>query len=102
MKTSSSVGTPNGPAEPPSLSHAALIAPRTTWAPVSGVQKMTGLSAALKVVLRLPGALPGPSSIVGKPRSLSAGPPSDSYFCRIAPAMMCAPVSGVKKILPPA
>ena len=99
---SSSAGTPSGPAEPPSLSHAALIGPRTTRAPVAGVQKITGLSAALNVVLRLSGARPAPSSMVGNPRSLSAGPPSDSYLSRIAPVMMWAPVAGVKKILPPA
>lgn len=81
---SSSVGTPRTPADPPSLSHAALIAPRTTRAPVAGVQKITGLSDALKVEFRLSGARPAPSSMVGKPRSPS-GPPSDSYFSRIAP-----------------
>ena len=99
---SSSAGTPSLPAEPPSLSQAALIGPRTTRAPVSGVQKMTGLSAALNVVLRLPGARPAPSSMVGKPRSLLAAPPSASYFSRMAPFMMWAPTAGVKKILPPA
>src|SRR5689334_7430552 len=62
---------------------------------------MTGLSGALNVVLRLSGALPGPSSMVGKPRSPSAGPPSDMYLSRIAPVMTWAPVAGVKKILPP-
>ena len=74
MNTSSSVGTPKDPAEPPSLSHAALIAPRTTWAPVSGVQKMTGLSAALNVVLRLSG---GPARALvdrGKAQVAVAGP----------------------------
>jgi hypothetical protein len=39
---------------------------------------------------------------VGKPRSLSAGPPSDWYLSRIAPIMMWAPVAGVKKAFPPA
>ena len=82
------------------MSHAALIGPRTTRAPVAGVKKMTGLSVALNVVLRLSGARPGPSSMVGKPKSLSAGPPNDSYFSKIAPCMMRAPVAGVKKILP--
>ena len=102
LVVSSSLGTPSAPAEPPSASQAWLMAPRTTRAPVSGVQKMTGLSGALKVELRLLAARPGPSSMVGKPRSLSAGPPSDSYFSRIAPETICAPVSGVKKILPEA
>jgi hypothetical protein len=63
---------------------------------VSGVQKITGLSAALNVVLRLFGARPAPSSMLGKPRSPSPGPPSDRYFSRIAPCMIRAPVSGVK------
>lgn len=54
------------------------------------------------MLLRLPGARPGPSSIVGNPRSLSAGPPSDSYFCRIAPCMKRAPVAGVKNMVPEA
>ena len=68
---------------------------------MAGVQKITGLSEALNVVLRLSAAFPAPSSIVGKPRSLSAGPPSDWYLSRIAPVMIWAPVAGVKKILPP-
>ena len=79
------------------------MAPRTTRAPVAGVQKITGLSPALNVLFRLSGPMrPGPSSMVGQPRSPSAGPPSDSYFSRITPCMTCAPVAGVKKILPPA
>lgn len=79
------------------------MGPRTTHAPESGVQKMTGLSPALNVVLRLSGLiLPAPSSIVGKPRSLSAGPPSARYLSRMAPNMAFAPVAGEKKIAPPA
>lgn len=85
FQDSSAVGTPRVPADPPSLSHAALMAPRTTQAPLSGVQKMTGLSAALNVLFRLSVALPAPSSMVGKPRSLSAAPPSAWYLSRIAP-----------------
>ena len=50
---SSATGTPSVPAEPPSLSQAMFIAPRTTQAPVSGVQKMAGLSAALNVLTLL-------------------------------------------------
>ena len=77
------------------------MAPRTAQAPVSGVQKTAGLSLALKVLTRLSGPTsPGTSSIVGKPRSLSAGPPRDSYLSNIAPEMRWAPESGVKKILP--
>ena len=74
------------PADPPSLSQAALMAPRTTQAPVSGVQKITGLSLPLKVLTRLSGPTrPAASSMVGKPRSLSAGPPSAWYRFRISP-----------------
>ena len=83
---SSSTGTPSWPAEPPSLSQAALIAPRTAQAPVSGVQKMAGLSLALKVLTRLRELTsPGTTSMFGNPRSLSAGPPSDSYLSRTGP-----------------
>ena len=56
---------------------------RTTQAPVSGVQKITGLSLALKVLdpaVRADQA--GRPSMVGKPRSLSAGPPSAWYRFR--------------------
>src|SRR5262245_59491350 len=37
----SAVGAPSLPPPPPSFAHAALIAPRTTIAPLSGVQKIT-------------------------------------------------------------
>ncbi len=68
------------------MSQAELMAPRTTWAPCSGVQKITGLSLAEKVTTRLSGpARPGTSLMAGKPRSLPAGPPSDSYLSRIGP-----------------
>ncbi len=62
------------------------MAPRTTYGPCSGVQKMTGLSVAEKVITRLSGpARPGTSLMAGKPRSLPAGPPSISYFSRMGP-----------------
>ena len=68
------------------MSQAALIAPRTTHAPVSGVQKMAGLSLALNVLTRLSGpSRPVTSSMVGQPRSLSAGPPRSWYLSAIAP-----------------
>ncbi len=77
------------------------MAPRTTNAPWSGVQKMTGLSLAEKVLTRLSGpAKPGTSLMVGNPRSLPAGPPKDSYLSRIGPKIARAPVAGVKNILP--
>jgi len=42
---------------------------------------MTGLSAALNVVLRLSGAFPAPSSMVGKAEvRCRAGPPSEWYL----------------------
>ena len=80
----SPVGAPKVPVAPPSLAQAALIAPRTTIAPVSGVQKITGLSGALNELIRLLGTPPSDSVPIGKPRSPVA-PPSDSYFDRIAP-----------------
>ena len=47
---------------------------------------MAGLSLALKVLARLSGLIrPTASSMFGNPRSLSPGPPSDSYLSSIAP-----------------
>ncbi|CNJ20852.1 Uncharacterised protein [Mycobacterium tuberculosis] len=93
---SSPTGAPSTPPELPSRSQAALRAPRTTKAPWSGVQKITGLSLAEKVAARLSGpARPGTSLMVGHPRSLLAAPPSDSYLSRIGPYMNLAPVSVV-------
>ena len=89
----SPVGTPSLPVAPPSLSQAALIAPRTTTAPVSGVQKITGLSGALNVLTRLFGAPPSASAAFGKPRS-PVGPPADSYLDKMAPVTAWAPVAG--------
>ena len=58
-----------------------FIAPRTTQAPVSGVQKMAGLSAALNIAdPAVRTRRPGTSSRVGKTGSLSAGPPSSVYL----------------------
>ena len=62
---SSAVGTPSVPVAPPSFAHAVLMAPRTTMAPLSGVQKMTGLSAALKALTRLLGTPPSDSVPIG-------------------------------------
>ena len=70
------------------------MAPRTTIAPVSGVQKITGLSGALNALTRLLGAPPSDSAPIGRPRS-PVGPPSDSYLDKIAPVTAWAPVSGV-------
>ncbi len=61
----SPVGMPSAPVAPPSSAHAALIAPRTTIAPVSGVQKITGLSAALKELVRPLGTPPSDSVPTG-------------------------------------
>ena len=61
----SPVGTPSDPVAPPSFAHAALMAPRTTMAPLSGVQKITGLSAALKELTRLFGTPPSTSVPTG-------------------------------------
>ena len=61
----SPVGAPSVPVAPPSLSQAALMAPRTTIAPVSGVQKITGASGALKELMRLLGTPPSDSVPTG-------------------------------------
>ena len=79
------------------------MAPRTTNAPWSGVQKITGLSAAENVAIRLAGPIPPSDSLaIGKPRSLPTGPPSDSYFARMSLSTAFAPVAGLKNTLPPA
>ena len=65
LTVGSPVGTPSSPVAPPSLAQAALIGPRTTMAPVSGVQKMTGLSGALKALTRLFGTPPSASAAIG-------------------------------------
>src|SRR6185312_5164746 len=99
----SPTGGPSLPAGPRSLSHAAFIAPRTTNAPWSAVRKITGLSAAEKVQSRLEGPIPPSVSLVmGNPRSLPTGPPSDSYLARMSLSRAFAPVAGVKNTLPPA
>ncbi|CKN62014.1 Uncharacterised protein [Mycobacterium tuberculosis] len=98
----SPTGAPSLPLGPRSLSHAATMAPRTTNAPWSGVQKITGLSAAENLTIRLEGPKPPSVSLaMGKPKSLLTGPPSDSYFARISPSTAFAPVAGLKKTLPP-
>ena len=61
----SPVGAPRVPVAPPSSAQAALIAPRTTIAPVSGVQNITGLSGALKKLMRLLGSPPSDSVPTG-------------------------------------
>ncbi|SHX17317.1 Uncharacterised protein [Mycobacteroides abscessus subsp. abscessus] len=79
---------------PPSLSHAAFIAPRTTNAPCSGVQKIAGLSAAAKVAIRLVGEMPPSVSLLaGNPRS-PCGPPAARYLASTSPVIACAPVAG--------
>ncbi len=97
----SATGTPSAPVAPPSLSHAAFIAPRTITAPWSAVAKMTGLSCAAKELIRLSGTPPSASGALGSPR-LPVGPPAASYFSRMGPVTAYAPVAGLKKILPPA
>ena len=79
------------------------MAPRTTNAPWSGVQKITGLSAAEKAQIRLEDPAPPSDSLAtGKPRSLPTGPPSDSYLARMSLSTALAPVAGLKKTFPPA
>src|ERR1700758_2515199 len=81
---------------PRSLSQAAFMAPRTTKAPWSGVQKITGWSAPENVAIRLEGPIPPSDSLaVGKPRSLPTGPPSDSYLARTSLSTALAPVAGL-------
>jgi hypothetical protein len=70
------------------------MAPPTTNAPWLWVQKITGLSAAENVLIRLVGIPPSASLVVGNPRPLPTGPPSDSYFARIALSTAFAPVAG--------
>src|SRR5579884_3066584 len=97
----SPTGAPSVPFAPPSLSHAAFMTPRTTNAPWAGVQKITGLSAAENVLMRLVGLMPPSVSLaVGSPRSLPA-PPSDSYLARMSLSTALAPVAGLKKTFPP-
>lgn len=91
----SAVGAPSSPVAPPSFVHAAFIAPRTMTAPKSGVQKITGRSAAAKLAILLIGARPPSSSLlVGKPRSPS-GPPTLSYLASTCPVRTLAPVVGL-------
>src|SRR6185312_16267747 len=95
-------GAPSLPVAPSNLSHAALMAPRTTNAPWSGVQKITGLSLAANALTRLGDLSPPSVSLaIGKPRS-PPGPPSPSYLVRMSVSTALAPVAGLKKILPPA
>src|SRR5947209_19338375 len=99
----SPTGAPSLPLGPRSLSQAAFMAPRTTNAPWPGVQKITGLSAAEKEAIRLEGAMPPSDSLAtGNPRSLLAGPPSDSYLARMGPSRTLALVPELKNHLPPA
>ncbi len=76
------------------------MAPRTTNAPCSDDQKITGLSAPENVEMRLDGMPPSDSLVVGKPRSLPAGPPSDSYLARMLVSTAFAPVAGLKYTFP--
>jgi len=78
------------------------MAPRTTNAPCSDVQKITGLSAAANAEILLEGMPPSDSLAIGKPRSLETGPPSDSYLARMSLSRAFAPVAWLKNTLPPA
>src|SRR5277367_67697 len=99
----SPTGAPSLPVAPRSLSHAAQMAPRTTNAPWSEVQKITGWSLAENGLTRLAALRPPSASLaIGKPRSLPPGPPSASYFVRMSVSTALAPVAGLKKSLPPA
>nr|CRL82857.1 hypothetical protein CPGR_06084 [Mycolicibacter nonchromogenicus] len=92
----SPTGAPSFPAAASSLSHAAFTAPRTTKAPLSGLKKITGSSSAANELNLLPGIAPSAVPVIGKPRSLPAGPPSDSYLARTSPRTALAPVTGLK------